>query len=152
MLFSVWFNHWSLQWLNQFFNLHITKLMPIYLSLPYWINYSIICYGQFQILTHWGWEMPFSRWHFQMSLMKMYELYKISPKCILKSPINNVLALVQIMAWCWASDKPLSEPMMVNLLMHICVTWPQWVNGSMACIICHSNGFVNCNIINTCVN
>ena len=27
-------------------------------------------------------------------------------------PINNKSALVQIMAWCWAGDKPLSEPMM----------------------------------------
>ena len=26
-------------------------------------------------------------------------------------------------------DKPLSEPMMVSLLSHICVTRPQWVNG-----------------------
>ena len=27
--------------------------------------------------------------------------------------------LVQIMAWCWTGDKPLSEPMLVSLLMHI---------------------------------
>ena len=32
------------------------------------------------------------------------------------------------MAWCRSGDKPLSEPMMVNLLTHICVTRPQWVN------------------------
>ena len=33
------------------------------------------------------------------------------------------------MAWRRPGDKPLSEPMMVNLLlMHICVTQPQWVN------------------------
>ena len=36
-------------------------------------------------------------------------------------------ALVQIMAWHRPGDKPLSEPMMVSLLMHICVTRPQWV-------------------------
>ena len=40
---------------------------------------------------------------------------------------NNIQALVQIMAWHGPGDKPLSEPMMVSLLMHICVTWPQWV-------------------------
>ena len=34
--------------------------------------------------------------------------------------------LVQIMAWRHPVDKPLSEPMMVNLLTHICVTRPQW--------------------------
>ena len=45
-----------------------------------------------------------------------------------KSPINNILALVQIMAWCRPGNKPLSEPMMASLLMHICTTGPQWVN------------------------
>ena len=33
------------------------------------------------------------------------------------------------MAWRQPGDKPLSEPMMVSLLMHIYVTRPQWVNG-----------------------
>ena len=32
------------------------------------------------------------------------------------------------MAWCQPGDKPLSEPMMVSLLMHICDTWAQWIN------------------------
>ena len=32
-----------------------------------------------------------------------------------------------IMAWRRPRDKPLSEPMMVYLLMHICVTRPQWL-------------------------
>ena len=32
------------------------------------------------------------------------------------------------MVWCWPGDKPLSEPMMVRLLIHICVARPQWVN------------------------
>ena len=41
---------------------------------------------------------------------------------------NNIPELVQIMAWRRPGDKPLSEPMVVNLLMHICVTQPQWVN------------------------
>ena len=31
------------------------------------------------------------------------------------------------MAWRRPGDKPLSEPMMVSLLTHICVTRPQWV-------------------------
>ena len=32
------------------------------------------------------------------------------------------------MAWRRSGDKPLSEPVMVSLLTHICVTRPQWVN------------------------
>ena len=42
--------------------------------------------------------------------------------------INNIQALVQIMAWRHPGAKPLSELMMVSLLTHICVTRPQWVN------------------------
>ena len=52
---------------------------------------------------------------------------KISLKFIPRGPINNMPALVQIMAWRRPGDKPLSEPMMVNLMRHICVTHPQWV-------------------------
>ena len=52
---------------------------------------------------------------------------KISLKFVLMVRINNIPALVQIMAWRRPGDKPLSEPMMVRLLTHICVTRPQWV-------------------------
>ena len=51
----------------------------------------------------------------------------ISPKFVPKGPINNIPALGQIMAWHRPGDKPLSEPMMVSLPTHICVTQPQWV-------------------------
>ena len=57
---------------------------------------------------------------------------KISMKFVPKGPINNIPALVQIMAWRRPGDKPLSEPMMVSLTTHICVTRPQWVNSSDA--------------------
>ena len=53
---------------------------------------------------------------------------KISLKFVPKGPINNIPALVQIMARCRPGDKPLSEPVMVSLLTHICVTRPQRVN------------------------
>ena len=53
---------------------------------------------------------------------------EISLKFVSKIPINNIPALVQIMAWRRSGDKPLSEPMMVRLPTHICVTRPQWVN------------------------
>ena len=52
---------------------------------------------------------------------------KISLKFVPKGSINNIPALVQIMAWRRPGDKPLSEPMMVYLQTHICVTRPQWV-------------------------
>ena len=52
----------------------------------------------------------------------------ISLKFVPKVPINNIPALVQIMAWRQPGDKPLSQPMLVRLPTHICVTRPQWVN------------------------
>ena len=58
-------------------------------------------------------------------------LIKISLKFVPKGLINNISTLVQIMAWRRSGDKPLSEPMMVSLLTHICVTRPQWVNKCM---------------------
>ena len=51
-----------------------------------------------------------------------------SLKFVPKGPINNIPALVQIMACRRPGDKPLSEPVMVKLLTHICITRPQWVN------------------------
>ena len=51
----------------------------------------------------------------------------ISHNIIPKVSINNIPALVQKMAWHRPGDKPLSEPMMVRLPTHICVTWPRWV-------------------------
>ena len=71
---------------------------------------------------------------------------KISLKFVPKDPINNIPALVQIMAWRRSGDKPLSEPMTVSLLIYvrhsasmiyqliswclltiICVVLPPWV-------------------------
>ena len=54
-------------------------------------------------------------------------LIKIRLNSLPKCPINNISALVQIMAWRLPGDKPLSKPMMVRLLTHICVTRPQWI-------------------------
>ena len=52
-------------------------------------------------------------------------LIKISLKFVPNGPINNIPVLVQIMAWRRPGDKPLSEPMLVSLPTHVCVTRPQ---------------------------
>ena len=49
---------------------------------------------------------------------------KISLKFVTTGPNNNIPALVQLMAWHRPGDKPLTEPMIVRLLMHIC-----WLHG-----------------------
>ena len=76
----------------------------------------------------------FSRWHFQMHFLEW--------KCInfdrcfteVCSQGSNIPAMVQ-MAWRRPGDKPLSGPMMVNLLTHICVTRPQWINAPQASLL-----------------
>ena len=61
---------------------------------------------------------------FQLKFHKI--LIAISPKFVPKSLIDNKLAF-QIITWHWTGDKPLSEPMLHNLLMQKCITQPQWV-------------------------
>ena len=39
---------------------------------------------------------------------------QISVKHVSKCPIDNKPALVQIMAWHWTGDKPISKPMMAS--------------------------------------
>ena len=75
-----------------------------------------------------------TRRHFANNLFKRIrenENEWISPRISLKFvpdvQINNIPALVQIMTWRRTGAKPLSEPMMVSLPTHICVTRPQWV-------------------------
>ena len=75
---------------------------------------------------------------------------KISLKFIPDVRINNIPALVQIMAWRRPGDKPLSEPMMVRLLTHICVTRPQWVNQCR--IMCRNTSTFYCPVISSGVS
>ena len=53
-------------------------------------------------------QMTFSS---AFSRMKIYEFrFKFSLKFVPMGPINNIPALVKIMAWRRQGDKPLSEP------------------------------------------
>ena len=63
---------------------------------------------------------------------------EISLKFVPKGPISNIVVLFQIMAWRRPGDKPLSEPMIIGLSTHICITRPQWVN-SLITIPLHWN-------------
>ena len=60
----------------------------------------------------------------------VYILIIFSLRYVPKGSINNIPALVQIMAWRWPGDNPLSEPMLVSFLMHMCVTQPQWFDNT----------------------
>ena len=84
-------------------------------------------------LTHWG-RSRRNEQHFADDIFKriffnenVWISIEISLEFVPKGPINGIPALVQTMAWRRSGDKPLSEPMMVSLPTHICVTRPQWV-------------------------
>ena len=98
----------------------------------------LLCLWQVLWSTHWLWVNTLrprqNGRHFADDSLKgifLNENVRISIKNSLtfvsRGPINNIPALVQIMAWRRPGDEPLSEPMMVRLPTHICVTRPQWV-------------------------
>ena len=72
---------------------------------------------------------------------------KIPVKFVQKGPINNIQALVHIMAWCRPGAKALSEPMMVGLPMHTCVTRPQWVESWLSADYVESHDLTNDDIV-----
>ena len=83
------------------------------------------------ILTHWGRDkidaiLQTTSLNVNFLNENVWIPIEMSLKFVLKGPINDISALVQKMAWRRPGDKPLSEPMMVTLLTHICVTRPQW--------------------------
>ena len=82
--------------------------------------------GSLSPLTHWGRDKIDATSQTIFSSAFSW-LIKISLKFVPKGPISNIPALVYIMAWRRPGAKPLSEPLMVSLLTHICVTRPQWV-------------------------
>ena len=67
---------------------------------------------------------------------------KKSLKFVLEGPINNIPALASLMACRCPDNKPLSEPMVVSLLLHICVTRPEWVKRLHAMITVIFAGFL----------
>ena len=72
---------------------------------------------------------PFCRGHFHMHFLqwKWLNFNYIFAEVCPQGPINNISALVQIMAWHQPSNNWLSEPIMTILPMHICITQPHYV-------------------------
>ena len=95
-------------------SIHVSKIVPCRLK-------------HTEAETEWT---PFRRRHFKCIFLdeNIWIAIYISLRIVPKGSINNITALVQIMAWRRPGDKPLSEPMMVRLPTHICVTRPRRVN------------------------
>ena len=127
-------------------NIWSSSLTHICISRPQWVNlhFGLLCYCWQTIIWHNMFSLEFifntlrprqNGHHSPDDIFKWIFVNEnarnsinIWLKCVPRGPINNIPALVQIMAWRRSGDKPLSEPMMASWLTHICVTWPQWVN------------------------
>ena len=112
-------NKWQIQFARA---VHLSKLYCGYVTL--------CCLGVMVfswLNTIWGWDNIFKCIFLNANV---WISIKISLKFVPKGPINNIPALVQIMAWRHPGDKPLSAPMMVSLPTHICIARPQWVKTS----------------------
>ena len=93
----------------------------IYIYVMHWVLHPLIVP---HLLTHWGWDKMaasladniFKRIFLNENI---WILIKIPLNFVPKGRINNIPPLVQIIAWRQPGDKPLSEPMMVSILMYI---------------------------------
>ena len=99
-------------------------------------------YEQLLIVTHWGrdkmadiFQKTFSNAFCWMKMSEFRLIFHWSLFLRFKLTIFhhwfrsvNLPSLVQIMAWCLVSTKPLSEPMMVSLLIQVCGAQPRWFN------------------------
>ena len=85
------------------------------------------------------------RRHFQMHFLEWKCMdfdFNIQLNFVPNGLINNSPSLIQILAWCRLGDKPLSEPMVVSLLTHMCVTRSQGVsNYRYTCISCFASHY-----------
>ena len=82
-----------------------------------------------------GRRFPDNIFKYTFLIENVWIFLKIPLKFIPMVWINNISALVQIMARRRPGNQPLSDPMMGNSLMHICITWPQWVDHFSAAMI-----------------
>ena len=89
--------------------------------------FFLLCLSAYRNLTHWGRDKMVAIFQCIFLNENVSISLKILLKFVPKIRTNNIPALVQIMAWHRPGDKPLSEPMMISSLTHICVTRPQWV-------------------------
>ena len=93
-------------------------------------SHNMIFQDFFNTLRHWDKMDTISQMTFSnaFSWKKMFEYrLKFQWSLFLRVQLTISQALVQIMAWRRPGDKPLSEPMMARLPMHICFTRPQWI-------------------------
>ena len=140
MICNNWFRYeaWWRQtshYLNQYWQ---SFAMPFGITGPQWVNYHCTCWWPCTInrssahfnfrygLAHWGrgkiaaiFQTTYSN---AFSWMKMFEFwltFHISLKFVPKGSVNNIPALVQIMAWRQSGDKPFYWRIYVSLGLNV---------------------------------
>ena len=129
--------HWHM-------NVNITLSLLCSTMLSHWLAYGPhnvkVSTGNSPRLPIWCWfKQYWGRYKMaaisQTTRILFKENVRISIKSSLKFVphvlINNIRALVQIMAWRRPGDKPFSEAMVVRIKTHICVARSQWDTDSI---------------------
>ena len=124
---TMWWN-WELTLVTNFGNPCTNGYQSCYWSSRWIAPVDIIIASNGEHLTHWGRDKIAAIFKCIFVNENVWISLQIWLKVFPKVPINNIPAMVPIMAWRCSGDKPLSEPMMISLLTHICITRPQWVN------------------------
>ena len=129
-LIDGWSQHWFWQWHGAIWQQDITWSS---VDTDLWYHKASLCHSELTHLVNslrlWQTDHHFAEVFKCIFLNEnVWISLEISLKFVPKVWNNNIPGLVQIMAWRRTGDKPLSEPMVVILLAHKCVTLPQWVN------------------------
>ena len=102
------------------------NLIPYDVLLCIYLIHSTDVRARIQITKLYG-QLGYSLPYVHVLNENVLILIKFSLKFVPNGSVNNISALVQIMARRRPGDKPLSEPMIVCLPTYICVTRPQYV-------------------------
>ena len=127
----IWFGIWWLE-VYRMTTKHMVKLRSYVNNL----SYHMIAIGMWQFHTL---RPRKSGRHFSDDIFKCIsfnEEFEFRLRCHWNLFIgsSNIPALVQTMGRRRPGFKPLSEPIVVNLVTHICITWPQWDKKRVSCI------------------
>ena len=92
-----------------------------------WCSIQAVSFLTLTLFTLWGrskW-LIFSRWHFLMCfLQRLLFFHSNLLKFVLRGSVDHMSTLIRVMAWCWAGDKPLAEPISTQFISRLqCVNW-----------------------------
>ena len=110
---------------------NVTQLPDYHLSNPWFYTNVVMSSVGHNVLTHCYLWVSFRNKtiyirQFNSIFMKenVWIAIRISMKFSPMFLVNNIPGSIRIMTWHWTGDEPLFEPMIINLLTHLCVSRP----------------------------